>query len=70
MSFAGSPRGEQEEVKRAPSVAINVGNLDTDTDYYTTPFTDYLSHEPNFLFKEQSDVQEARIRATSRYSHL
>jgi len=34
------------------------------------PAVDYLSYEPNFLFKEFAKEQEARIRATSRFGHL
>lgn len=35
-----------------------------------TPAVDYLSFEPNFLFREFSKKQEERLRATSRFGHL
>ena len=34
------------------------------------PAVDYLNYEPDFLFKEFSANQEARIRANSRFGHL
>lgn len=38
--------------------------------HYMTPAVDFLSHEPNFLFKESAKEQEERIRAKSRFGHL
>ena len=35
-----------------------------------TPAVNYLSHEPNFLFRESSLDQENRIRSNSRFGHL
>ena len=35
-----------------------------------TPAVNYLSHEPNFLFRESSMEQENRIRSNSRFGHL
>lgn len=35
---------------------------ETDTAQYMTPAVNYLSHEPNFLFRESSQDQENRIR--------
>lgn len=34
------------------------------------PAVNYLSYEPDFLFKEFARDQEARIRANSRFGHL
>mmetsp|Transcript_32431 Transcript_32431/g.42871 ORF Transcript_32431/g.42871 Transcript_32431/m.42871 type:complete len:136 (+) Transcript_32431:2113-2520(+) len=35
-----------------------------------TPAVNYLSYEPNFLFKEFAKDQEVRLRANSRFGHL
>ena len=39
-------------------------------DVYMAPAVDYLSYEPNFLYREASKEQEQRIRANSRFGHL
>lgn len=43
---------------------------ETDEKHYMTPAVNYLSYEPNFLFKEFAKDQEIRIRANSRFGHL
>lgn len=34
------------------------------------PLVDQLNYEPNFLYKESLEEQEARLRASSRFGHL
>ena len=48
MSFGGSQPADLEESKELRNNYLNL------TDFYMAPVVDYLSYEPNFLFKESA----------------
>mgnify|MGYP001000619501 CR=1 FL=1 len=72
MSFGGSQYDQNEAAAATSSRNLKSrnGNGALDFDGHSAADDEYISYEPNFLYKESATSQEQRIRASSRFGHL